>query len=145
MEEKLTLLCVHNGDAIMKAWPTIQDGLEIMLEHAGSDVSLDKIFNDLMSGRLLLWVGMVGGVYSGFVTTQVVEMPPNKRHLWIVHAYKTVKTPTVWLLEAYQEIEKFAISRKCDSIRFYGLRKKWQDKFFTLGFHEGYQEFVKDL
>jgi hypothetical protein len=72
-------------------------------------------------------------------------MPPNKRHLWIVHAYKTVKTPTIWLLQAYQEIERFAISRKCDSIRFYGLRKKWQEKFLARGFHEGYQEFVKDL
>jgi len=143
--ERFNLLCVYDAAAIMRAWPVISGGLEIMLENSGSDTSLDKIYNDIMAGRLLLWVGMLDGEYAGFVTTQIVDLPPTKKHLWIVHAYKMVATPTMWLLQAYQRLEEFAKVRGCDSIRFYGLAKPWQNKFLALGFHLGYQEFVKEL
>jgi hypothetical protein len=144
-EARFKLLCVYDGAAIIKAWPVITEGIEIMLENAGSDTSMDKIFNDLMAGRLLLWIALLDGAYMGFVTTQVVELPPTKKHLWIVHAYKTIKTPTVWMMRAYEELERFAVAHKCNSVRFYGLRKKWQERFLPLGFKEGYVEFAKEL
>ena len=144
-EQKFSLICVYDAQAIMKAWPVITQGLEIMLENAGSDTNMDKIFNDLMAGRLLLWIGTLDGEYMGFVTTQIVDVPPDKRHLWIVHAQKNVRIPTAWLILAYNTLEKFAIQQHCDSIRFYGLRRPWQDKFLQNGFHLGYQEFVKEL
>ena len=144
-EGKFNLLCVYEANAIITTWKVISQGIEVMLENAGTDTSMDKIFNDLMAGRLLLWIALLDGEYMGFVTTQIVELPPTKKALWIVHAYKTVKTPTVWLMRAYQKLEEFAASRKCNSIRFYGLRKKWQEKFLALGYKEGYVEFVKEL
>jgi hypothetical protein len=143
--DRFNLLCVYDAQAIMKAWPVITQGLEIMLENAGSDTSMDKIFNDLMAGRLLLWIGMLDGEYMGFVTTQIMDVPPDKRHLWIVHAYKTIKTPTVWLMRAYERLEDFGRKQKCNSVRFYGLRKKWMDKFILMGYREGYVELVRDL
>jgi len=144
-EERFNLLCVYMPDAIIRSWPVITEGLEVMLENSGSDTSMDKIFNELMAGQLLLWVGMLDGEYVGFVTTKTIPVPPNKKHLWIVHAYKTVKTPTVWLMRTYQMLEDFAVKQHCSSVRFYGLRKKWQDKFLALGYSEGYIEFVKEL
>jgi len=116
-----------------------------MLENSGSDTSMDKIYNELMAGKLLLWIGLLDGEYVGFVTTRVVDTPPDKRHLWIVHAYKSIKTPTEWLLLAYEMLEKFAVSRQCDSIRFYGIRRKWMERFSALGFKEGYVELIKSL
>ncbi len=144
-KERFNLLCVWDSQAILKSWAVITPGLEVMLENAGSDTSLDKIFNDLMSGQLLLWVGMLDGVYVGFVTTKIVDLPPRKKHLWIVHAFKTIKTPTMWLLKTYEILEGFAVAQKCSSIRFYGLRKKWMEKFEALGYSEGYVEMKKNL
>lgn len=143
-EPKFDLLCVYDAVALVNTWPVISGGIEVMLENAGSDTSKDKIFNDLMAGRLLLWLALLDGVYVGFVTTQVVDLPPGKKALWIVHAFKTIKTPTVWLLQAYKTLEEFAASRSCNSIRFYGLRKKWQEKFLAMGYSEGYVEYVKE-
>ncbi len=144
-KERFNLLCVYDAQAILKSWAVITQGLEIMLENAGNDTSLDKIFNDLMAGRLLLWIGMLDGVYVGFVTTQIVDLPPRKKNLWIVHAYKTIRTPTEWLMKTYKTLEEFAVTQKCSSIRFYGLRKKWMEKFEALGYSEGYIEMTKNL
>ena len=144
-EAKFNLLCVYDPEAIIKSWPVITHGLEVMLENAGSDTSMDKIFNDLMAGRLLLWVAMLNGEYVGFVTTQVVDVPPRVKHLWVVHAFKAIKTPTIWLLRAYEMLEEFAVSRQCKSVRFYAKSRPWQSKFLDNGYHIGYLEFVKPL
>jgi hypothetical protein len=144
-ESRLKLIPLYNLRGVLNLWKYLEDGIEAILNNAGDYTSLEKIFNDIMAGQLLLWVGFVDGNYAGFATTKIVDVPPSKRHLWIVHAFKKKKVSSEWFLEAHGILEVFSKKQGCQSIRFYGLRKPWQDKFFALGYREGYVEFVKDI
>lgn len=142
---KVKLIPVYDPQAVLKCWKHIADGLEIVLDHSGNDTSMEKVFNDLMSGRLLLWVGFVDNVYSGFVTTSFHSPSINKKFLWIVHCYKKAKVPSEFLLEGLTYLEDFARESSCSAIKFYALEKPWQNKLKALGYEPGYVEYVKPV
>lgn len=144
-KQSLKLIPVYDPNALLRSFNHFVDGIEAVLNNSGADTSFEKIFNELMSGKLLLWASFVDGRYMGFVTTQVTDIPTCGKFLWIVHAYKNPKYHTSWLFEALKVLEKFARERGCSSIRFYAKEKKWQERLVPLGYQPGYIEYVKEL
>ena len=139
------LIPLYDPEAIFRTWRFIRNGIEAVLENSGDDTSIEKIFNELMAGKLLLWIGFVNNEYVGFVTTQITDVPTCGKFLWIVHAYKKTKVPSMWLLEGLKKLEAFAKERQCKSIRFYAKEKPWQEKLIALGYKPGYIEYVKEV
>lgn len=144
-QNSLLLIPVYDLQALFNSWKFYLHGIEAILRNSGDDTSVEKIYNDLMAGRLLLWVAFVNGEYIGFVTTQVLDIPGTEKTLWIVHAYKRLKVNSEWLLESFKELENFARKFQCTRIKFYGMEKPWQEKMINLGFTKGYVEFVKEV
>ncbi len=144
-EERFRLIPLYDFQAVFNTWKFYVDGIEAVLSNSGADTNLEKVFNEIMAGRLLLWVGFVNDEYSGFVTTQIQDIPTCGRFLWIVHCYKKPKVPTSFLLKGLQRIEEFAREQKCKSIRFYAKEKPWQQKLIALGYVPGYIEYIKEV
>lgn len=144
-EKKFKLIPLYDLQAVFNTWKFYVEGIEAVLDNSGTDTSLEKVFNEIMAGRLLLWVGFIDGEYSGFVTTQISDVPTCGRFLWIVHTYKKIKVPSSFLLEGLKRIEEFAREQKCKTIRFYAKEKPWQQKLVALGYTPGYIEYIKEV
>lgn len=143
------LIPVYKPNAIMKNWKFLSEGMEKILAYAEDDTNLIKIFNELLSGELLMWIGFIGGEYKGFITTKVVDtpnIPMGNRSLWIMQLYvKPDMPPEVWA-EGFKIIEEYAREYQCKNIKFWTLRDKgWERKLEPFGFKRGYQEFIKTL
>ena len=143
--EGLKLIPVYNLQAVLNTWHLYVPGIEAILRNSGDDTNIEKIYNEIMAGNLLLWVGFVDDKYVGFLTTCFQDIPMAGRALWIVHTFKRPKTETAWLLEGFKVIENFAKEKGCKTIKFYALARKWQDRFLALGFKIGYTEFIKEV
>lgn len=143
--EGLKLIPVYNLQAVFNTWHLYVPGIEAVLRNSGDDTNIEKIYNEIMAGNLLLWVGFIDEKYAGFLTTCFQEIPLAGRALWVVHAYKTPHTVSVWLLEGLRTVEKFAKEKGCKSVKFYALRKPWQEKLIARGYQPGYTEFVKEV
>lgn len=141
----LKLIPVYNLQAVLNTWYLYVDGIEAVLRNSGDDTNIEKIYNEIMAGNLLLWVGLLDGVYAGFLTTCFQEIPMSGRSLWIVHTFKCKKVPTDFLLEGLEIVEKFAREKNCKRLKFYAIRKPWIDKLERLGFKEGYTEFIREV
>lgn len=142
---ELKLIPLYNLQAVFNTWHFYVQGIEAVLRNSGDDTNLEKIYNEIMAGNLLLWVGMVDGKYAGFVTTCFQDLPMGSRSLWVVHTYKVIKVPTEFLLDGLTIIEKFAKEKGCKSVKFYAKPKRWQDKLMALGYAPGYTEFIKEV
>lgn len=142
---KALLRSLYDTDAVLLSWPTLVPGLEKILDSSGEDTNLTKILNDLLSGKLLLWMGFIDEEPIGFVTTSFQQIPMGPKYLWIVHAFKKVRVPSQYLLDCFGSLEEFAKEQKCKFIKFYGLRRSWQEKMLAAGFEEGYVEYILDL
>jgi len=145
LEEKFKLIPIYSINGIMRAWPFVADGLEAVLRNAGTDTNLDKIYNDLLAGNLLLWLAFLNGQYIGFATTSIVSVPTLPKHLWIVHTYKKLKVPSEWLLKGLERLEEYAKEMGCLDIRFYAKLKPWQAKLEKLGYAPSYTEYIKEV
>jgi len=145
MPENFRLIPVYDLQALFNSWKFYVPGLERVLGNSGDDTSLEKVYNDLMSGRLLLWVGFVNDDYAGFVTTQILDVPGAAKTLWIHHLYKRPKVESTWLFFGLEILNSFAKKYGCTRIKFYGLERPWQAKFEAAGFTRGYVEFVKEV
>ncbi len=141
----LHLIPVYNLQAVFNSWHLYVAGIEAVLRNSGDDTNIEKIYNEIMAGNLLLWVGFVDDKYAGFLTTSFAEVPMSGRSLWILHTFKVKKVHTNFLLEGLKIVEQFAKEKGCKSVKFYALRKPWLDKFSYLGYNEGYVEMIKNL
>ena len=144
-KERFKLIPLYDLNAVLKTWHLYQDGLEMILNNSGEDTNLTKVFNDIMSGKLLLWIGFVDGVYAGFLTTSFQQIFEGPKYGWVVHTYKRISVPTDFLLEGLNQIEVFFKDQQCDYIKFYALKKPWQDKLVLLGYKPMYIEYLKSL
>jgi hypothetical protein len=143
---KFKLVPLYDLQAVLNTWKYYQDGLEAVMDNSGSDASLEKAYNDIMSGKILLWVGFLNGEYGGFVTTSCQTVPGKTyKRLWIHHCYKKAKIPSVWLLAGLRQIEDFARDMGCKEVVFYAKQKPWQEKLVRLGYEPGYIEYIKAI
>lgn len=139
------LIPVYNLQAVLNTWNLYVQGIEAVLRNSGDDTNLEKIYNEIMAGNLLLWVAFVNGKYAGFLTTCFADVPMSGKSLWIVHTFKCKKVPTDFLIAGLEIIEEFAREKNCKSLKFYAIRKPWLEKFSYLGYLEGYVEMIKNL
>jgi hypothetical protein len=141
----LRIIPVYNLRAVLNTWHLYVEGIDAVLRNSGDDTNLEKIYNEIMAGNLLLWVAFIDDRYSGFLTTSFADIPMSGKTLWVVHAFKCKKVPTEFLLEALGMIEQFAKEKDCNSLKFYAIRKPWIDKLEKMGFREGYTEFIREI
>ena len=140
---------VYDINALLNVWPTIIKDIEQVLIFSTGDSTLEKIFNELCSGQLLLWIGFQQDKYCGFLTTRTYETPfkdKKARSLWIPHLFIKKGFDKEVFLQGFEMIKKFGIKHKCDTLRFWSKRDKaFSRRMKSLGWRHGYQEFIYDI
>lgn len=145
----MKLIPVYDINALLNVWPTIIKDVEQVLIFTTGDSTLEKIFNELCSGLLLLWIGFQQNKYCGFLTTRIYETPFKKekeRSLWITHTFIKKGFDKNIFLEGFNIIKEFGIKQKCHTIRFWSKRDKaFSKRMKPLGWQHGYQEFIYNI
>lgn len=142
----MTLIPLYEPKAILNAWGYCIEGVEEVLKKTTGDVSLGKIFTDIIYGRLLLWVGFDNNKYCGFITTQINQTQFGEKSLWIVHLFIKKGVAKDIFFEGFNIMEDFAIKQGCDKIHFWSIRdKSFSKRMEPLGWYNGYQEFIYNL
>jgi len=140
------LIPIYNPSAIIKNFKHFSEGFEKVMEFAEDDTNLPKIFNELLAGELLLWVGFYNDEYRGFITTKIVETPFGNRALWLMQCYVKIGTKPDWIFEGISIIRDFAKKQNCTKIKFYTIRDKaWEKRLNEHNFKRGYQEFIMEV
>jgi hypothetical protein len=129
----------------MNLWPHIVEGLEEVLHYSTGDDSIEKIFNDVLSGSLLLWMIFQGKKHCGFLTTRVEHAPATQRFLTIIHLYVKQGTSKEVFLEGLLQFEEIAKKPpfNCEIVRFYSPRSGWVRKL--KGWRQGCVEYYRVL
>jgi hypothetical protein len=143
-EESFRLVPLYDIKAIWQAFGIITEGVEECLKNSGTDTSFEKIFNDAVGGKTLIWVALLDRKYVGFVTTQTIEFP-YKKNLYINQCYKVRGISPLWLLKGVEILKQWAIEQNCNGVRFYAFRKEWSERLKAAGFGEGYTEYTMDV
>lgn len=136
---------MYDIEAVLNTWQYLQEGIESILAHTTGDSNLEKIFVDITSKRVLLWVAFLDGVYCGFMTTRIDTQPPlTKKFMTVIHAFLKEGTPKEVFDKGIEQLQEIAKREfKCDAIRFYSTRKGWNRKLSN--WKEGYTEYYKDI
>lgn len=132
-------------EKILDCWTVLSKGLEIVHEYSNGDMSLPKVFKDLLGGTLLLWLGFVNGKYCGFVTVRKDVNIQAVNYLSIVHLYIKPGTDKDIFINGLSSLKQFGKEQGCDKMRFWTLRKGWERKLIPMGFKQSYTEYVLDL
>lgn len=142
----LTLIPLYDTKAIVKVWKIISEGVREVIAHSLDDISLERVYNEVLSGELLLWTALIDDDQVGFVITKVRDIPFGKRLFVIHNIYLRKPLPGAMFMRGLSILEEYAKSQGCDSLRFYSLRgRALLRKLRRHGWREGYQELVKTL
>lgn len=146
-ENRLRLIPLYDTTAVLKNFKYLVDGLEAVIKYTDGDSSIEKILNDVLSGRLLMWIGFYNSEYCGYVTTSISTIANGDRTLWIMHAYKKPNLGGLDVLAEGQRILiDYARRYNCKTIRFYTLRgKAFERKLKGYGWKQTYQEFCQEI
>jgi hypothetical protein len=142
----LKLIPLYDAQAILNSWFYLEKGLEEVLKYTNGDSSIERVFNELLAGRLLAWVGFLDGNFIGIMTTRVDDIPTCYKVLSIIHLYvKDIKMSDVFF-EGMKELVEFAKSQGCSKFRMWTIRDKAFEKVLKpFGWNPGYVEFLKDI
>ena len=140
------LIPLYEIEAVLNSWHYLQKGVERILEFADGEANLTKIYNDIVAGKLLLWIGLLDGEYCGFLTTKFDNSVFGRKSLWIVHAFIKTGTDSNVFMEGFKEIKDFARQFNCDIMQFYTKRDvAFERKLKKLGWKASYTDFIFDL
>lgn len=140
------LIPLYKTKAILNSWGYYIEGIECVLGYAGGDTNLAKIYNDILSGELLLWIGLSDGNYCGFVTTRFDQTPLGDKTLLVSHCFIKLKTNPNLFMDGLNEIEKFAKEFNCNAVKFFTKREDAFDRRLGgHGYKKEYTVFVKSL
>lgn len=142
--DRMKLIPIYDKYALMNCWGYVIEGVENVLEHATGESSLSKIFNSLIAGQLLLWIGFYDEKYCGFMTSRIDNVPFGEKSLWIVHAYIKPSFPKEIFNLALQEIYAHAKDHDCKTVKAWSIRSKAFIKKLK-GWKEGYTEIIYTL
>ena len=132
--------------AVLKNWSIFTEGLEKIALHTDDEMDFNTLLNEILSGKLLMWIGFVDGEYNGFSTTKFSENSLGKRYLWVVHGYIKIEGDHDAWTEGMKVLEEFARKSNCSALKFYTDREKpYARKISKLGWRITYTEFVKDI
>ena len=140
------LIPLYNTESVLKNWKHLSEGMEKVLTYSNNDTNMDEVLNNILSGKLLMWIGFDNNEYCGFVTTSWEVKPTIGKFLWIVHAYgKQGLDPSV-LSQALNRLVKYAQEFKAKRVKFYTLRDKaWERKLKKHKFKPSYVEFIREV
>ena len=140
------IIPLYEIEAVLNSWHYLQKGVERILEFAGSDTSLAKIYNDIVAGKLLLWIALLDGEYCGFATTRFDNSVFGRKALWIVHTFiKSGLNPDIFM-EGFKEMKDYGRQFNCDILQFYTRRSMaFERKLTKLGWETSYTEFIFNL
>lgn len=140
------LIPLYEIEAVLNSWHYFQKGVERILEFAGSDTSLAKIYNDIVAGKLLLWIALLDGEYCGFATTRFDNSVFGRKALWIVHTFIKTGIDSNIFIEGFKEMKDYGRQFNCDIIQFYTKRSiAFERKLEKLGWETSYTEFIFNL
>ena len=140
------LIPLYNTESVLKNWKHLSEGMEIVLSHSNGDSDIDEVLNDILSGKLLMWIGFDNNEYCGFVTTIWEIKPTVGKFLLIAHAYgRNGLDPSV-LMQGLDRLVKYAQEFKAKRVKFYTLRDKaWERKLRKYKFKPSYVEFIREV
>lgn len=141
-----TLIPLYNPQAVWANWSQITKGMEEILKYQTGDTNLEKIFNDCLSGNLLIWVGYEGDEYKGFCTTRIDNIPTVGRFLSIVHVFTEPGLLGSVIPKCMERLSIFAKENGCIRYRMWTIRDKAFNKILEPeGWKQGYTEFIKEV
>ncbi len=153
MVEKLVLIPIQPS-GLSAEWPNLMPGVIKMLDYAGSETPLSRVYNDILTGQCVLWKGTIGGEYVGFVTTRIEKIPfeawqnpalPHVTNMIIAQLYIKPGAYSVFT-QGMEQIESHAKKLGCNEIRFYTMRDKaFEKRMSPYGWKPSYTEFIKPL
>ena len=142
----MTITPVYDIKALQRVWGFCIEGVEEVLRNSVKTISFPEIYNDLLAGRLLLWIGFFDKKYCGFLITQIMSVPFSGRHLHIIALYIKPEADRDVFMKGFKEISGFAEKQGCDSMRFWTKRGKgFARKLVKEGWQAGAQEFYYNL
>ena len=152
------LIPVYDTNAIFKNWNCYAEGMEKVLAHTVSgDSNLITVRAELLSGKLLLWEGLLDNVYCGFATTKTEQVAAPEvtgvnRFLSIIHLYiksdlsKFSKASSNEIfINGMKILNEFAKNMKCDQLRMWTPREEYGQKIEPLGWKKTYVEYVLEV
>jgi len=133
---------IYTPDQLLAFWQLMAKDCERVLAHGDNDEDMDSVFNEIMAGRILLWIIFVDEKYAGYLTTAIrtTTTRPVQRWLWISHLSKKLGVQADIRAAAMSAMIEHAITERCSEIRFYSTRamEKWTKDF---GFRPSYTEY----
>ena len=142
----IKLIPIYDKGVLLNQFQHFIEGLERVIDNSIGDTSLTQMFNSLMSGRLLMWGIFCENKYSGFVITELQEVPDGKKFLWIVQGYIKPGTDKDVFFEVLTCMEEQAKKIGAGSLRLQTMRDKgFEKKLSGKGWDKGYVEFDKEV
>jgi hypothetical protein len=137
---------LYNLQAVMNAWPYISKDVKKVQEFCHRDTNIDMVFNDIMSGNALLWLGFKENKYCGFLVTKFLTAPMGDKTLLVYQAYAKNELEVVEFAQTVEALFDFARDQKCNTVDFYTVRDKaFERKLKTYGWTPKYTVFSKEV
>ena len=125
-----------NVKGIMNFLPEMTDGIESVLNKNIGDMSFQVIINEILQGKLLLWVGFLKGKYIGFVTTRIDDNIGAKRYLSVIHLFIKKGESKEIFENGFAQLRAFGEKTNCDEMRMWTIRDGWERRLIPLGWKQ---------
>lgn len=146
MSSNAMVIPLYTPEAIFKAWERIYRDIDVLLKYVDETDDQAAILNDALSGKCLIWLLFVDGVYIGFAITQfqMNMTDPPTQDLLVRGLYKVKGCKENFLEILDGKLVEFAKEQECRAIKFYSRRAV--EKIATpLGFKPGLVEYKKEV
>ena len=142
----IELRMLYNPKAVIDAWGCISNNVEQLTKFCHRDFTIDMLFNDIMSGQAMLWMGFKEEKYIGFLVTKILLTPLGDKTLLIYALYSNVKIDREEYVEGFNGLTNFAKEQGCTNIDFYTIRDKaFERRTKDFGFLPKYTVFSKEV
>ena len=144
---KFEMIPLYNTQAVMNAWPKIQEGLEKVIENAANDHDKTTLLNELLGGQKLLWLGFVDGKYVAFSVTyfHVTGTQPQKKILQIDSTYKDPKADSDITEQFINRLTQYAREQGASQIDIWSTRKGFERYIKKHDFLPSYTKYSKEI
>ncbi len=128
--------------AVDFVWDTVAPMLQMAIDTSPGGYTTDSVREDIMAGRLGLWVALEGGdTPVAAVTTRIVDLPEMRV---LTMDWVGGSKMANWLGVTMDTLERYAKDNDCTQLQGYG-RKAWERWMKPRGWEPAYTTYKKDL
>ena len=118
-----------------QVWSLAKPILELALKHSFMEANINDVYEQILSGNQLLWLGLENNKVLCAGTTTVVVYPRKTVLRIILFASKTRYAE--YLLDAFEKMQNYAVQNNYDAIETWarkGVSKiiKWDHEYSVL-------------